>query len=182
MESADNLVLFAHGMESAPWGSKITALAAVAQRKGFRADSPDFRHTQDFDKRVRHLLQLKPSCAGKLVLAGSSMGGYVAAHACAALKPAALFLMAPALYFEGYDAEPRDCPALTTVVHGWHDDIVPVERALRFAQPRAADLHLLDSGHTLNDRIPVLERIFEAFLDRVLDAGRFSAEPVRTRG
>lgn len=40
-QSADHLVVFAHGMESAPWGTKITALAKVAQRMGFRADSPE---------------------------------------------------------------------------------------------------------------------------------------------
>jgi alpha/beta superfamily hydrolase len=165
-----NLVVFAHGMESAPWGAKITALAAVARQRGFTSDSPDFRHTQDFDVRVRHLLALGPQCSGKLVLAGSSMGGYVAAHACARLRPAGLFLMAPALYFEGFDSEPVDCPALTTVVHGWKDDIVPVERALRFARPRTADLHLLEGGHTLTERIPTLEKIFADLLDRVLAA------------
>lgn len=170
MQHDGNRVVFAHGMESAPWGSKITALAEIARQKGFFPESPDFRHTQDFDERVRHLLSLKPRCSGRLVLAGSSMGGYVAAHACAQLRPAGLFLMAPALYFEGFDAEPRDCPALTVVVHGWNDDVVPVERALRFARPRNADLHLLDSGHTLNDRIPVLEKIFAEFLERVAAA------------
>lgn len=171
MTQAENRVVFAHGMESAPWGTKITALAEVARRMGFIAESPDFRHTQDFDERVRHLLSLNPQCTGKLVLAGSSMGGYVAAQACAGLKPAGLFLMAPALYFEGYDREPEDCPALTTVVHGWKDDVVPADRALRFAEARQADLHLLDSGHTLNDRIPILRTIFREFLERVLGSG-----------
>lgn len=170
MKHDGNLVVFAHGMESAPWGTKITALAEIARRLGFAAESPDFRHTQDFDERVSHLLALKPECSGRLVLAGSSMGGYVAAHACAVLKPAGLFLMAPALYFENYDAEPTGCPALTTVVHGWKDDVVPVDRALRFARTRGADLHLLDSGHTLSDRIPVLEPIFAELLKRVLAA------------
>jgi alpha/beta superfamily hydrolase len=168
MTHSGNLVVFAHGMESAPWGTKITALAAIAEQYGFTAESPDFRHTQDFGERVRHLESLNPRCSGKLVLAGSSMGGYVAAHACARLNPAGLFLIAPALYFEGFAQEPQGCPALTTVVHGWKDDVVPIERALRFAHPRHADLHLLDSGHTLNDRIPVLEKIFASFLDRVL--------------
>lgn len=162
-----NLVVFAHGMESAPWGTKITALAKIARQQGFAAESPDFRHTQDFGERVAHLESLNLRCSGKLVLAGSSMGGYVAAHAAATLKPTGLFLMAPALYFEGFDEEPQDCPALTTVVHGWKDDVVPVERALRFSTPRLADLHLLDSGHTLNDRLPILEQIFAEFLQRI---------------
>jgi alpha/beta superfamily hydrolase len=168
MKTEGNLVVFAHGMESAPWGTKITALAKIARARGFIAESPDFRHTQDFDLRVKHLAGMKPQATGRLVLAGSSMGGYVAAHCCEVLKPDALFLMAPALYFEGYDAEPASCPALCTVVHGWKDDVVPVDRALRFARDRNADLHLLDSGHTLNDRIPILEQIFGELLDRAL--------------
>jgi predicted esterase len=167
--SMGNRVIFAHGMESAPWGTKITALAEVAQQKGFDADSPDFRHTMDFDERVRYLLdKYKGASFDKLVLAGSSMGGYVAAHACAGLRPVGLFLMAPALYFDGYEAEPAACPALSTVVHGWEDDVVPAERASRFAHPRGADLHLLRAGHTLTERIPLLKQIFAELLDRVL--------------
>jgi alpha/beta superfamily hydrolase len=129
--------------------------------------SPDYSHTHDPQERVAQLLKLAPR-AQRLVLVGSSMGGYVSAMACAALKPHALFLMAPALYFPGWDEEPGGCPALTTVVHGWKDDIVPVERGLRFAQARGAALHLLDSGHTLNDRLPELAALFDGLLASVL--------------
>lgn len=86
--------------------------------------------------------------------------------ACSALQPAALFLVAPALYFDGFDEEPPDIPARCEVVHGWDDDIVPVERASRFAQRNRARLHLLDSGHTLNDRLPALELVFVDLLRR----------------
>ncbi len=97
------------------------------------------------------------------------MGGYVSAMACANLKPAALFLMAPALYFPGFDEEPEGIPALCEVVHGWDDDIVPVERAIRFAQHNRARLHLLDSDHTLIDRLPALEQVFADLLRRARD-------------
>lgn len=163
----ERLVCFAHGKESGPWGTKITHLAEVARARGFEVSSPDYSHTHDPKERVAHLLKLAPA-AHTLVLAGSSMGGYVSARACAALQPRALFLMAPALYFPGWDEEPEACPALTTVVHGWKDDIVPVERSLRFAQPRGAALHLLDSGHTLNDQLPMLALLFDELLDRAL--------------
>ena len=165
----ENLVCFAHGKESGPWGTKITHLAAVAKRNGFDVLSPDYSGTPDPRIRVKQLIDLKPS-ARRLVLVGSSMGGYVSAQACAALKPAALFLIAPALYFEGWDEEPRDVPKLCTVVHGWNDDIVPVERGLRFAQKNSAELHLLDSGHTLNDQLLMLALLFEDLLKRVLQA------------
>lgn len=168
MAIAERLVCFAHGKESGPWGTKITFLAARARAQGFEVMSPDYSHSHDPKERVKQLLALAPQ-AGKLVLVGSSMGAYVSAMACAALKPQALFLMAPALYFAGWDEEPEGCPKLSVVVHGWSDDIVPVDRALRFARPRKAALHVLDSGHTLNDQLPALGRVFDAMLKSVLD-------------
>jgi alpha/beta superfamily hydrolase len=166
MAIAERLVCFAHGKESGPWGTKITALAERARARGFDVMSPDYSHSHDPKERVQHLLGLAPQ-AGTLVLVGSSMGAYVSAMTCAQLRPQALFLMAPALYFPGWDEEPADCPALSVVVHGWKDEIVPVERAVRFAQPRRAALHLLDSGHTLNDQLPVLGSLFEKLLEDV---------------
>jgi alpha/beta superfamily hydrolase len=164
--NAERLVCFAHGKESGPWGTKITRLAEVARARGFEVLSPDYSHSHDPKERVAQLLELAPA-AERLVLAGSSMGGYVSAMACAALKPRALFLMAPALYFPGWDEEPVGCPGLTTVVHGWHDDIVPVERSLKFASAQHAALHVLDSGHTLTDQLPTLAVLFDALLERV---------------
>ncbi len=166
----DHLVVFAHGKESGPWGTKITELAEVAKRRGFAVLSPDYSFTMQAQARVAHLLQLKPQARKSLVLVGSSMGGYVSAMACAALQPAALFLMAPALYFPGWDEEPSGIPAMTTVVHGWQDDIVPVERGHRFAARHRSVLHLVDSGHTLNDQLPLLCLLFDDLLRRVLDA------------
>jgi alpha/beta superfamily hydrolase len=165
MTTAEKLVCFAHGKESGPWGTKITHLAGVARGRGFTVMSPDYSGTHDPKERVAQLLRLAPK-ARVLVLAGSSMGGYVSAMACASLSPRALFLMAPALYFPGWDEEPAACPRLTTVVHGWKDDVVPVDRALRFARRNAAALHLLDSGHTLTDQLPLLAKLFDDLLER----------------
>lgn len=164
--ATDDLVCFAHGKESGPWGLKITRLADVARQLGFDVMSPDYRQTQNPDDRVAMLLALRPQ-AQRLVLVGSSMGGYVSAMACAALAPRALFLMAPALYFPGWDAEPQGVPALASVVHGWHDDIVPPERSLRFAQKHRAELHMIDAEHTLNARVELIAALFADLLARV---------------
>ncbi|MBI2383474.1 MAG: alpha/beta fold hydrolase [Gammaproteobacteria bacterium] len=164
----ENLVCFAHGKESGPWGTKITHLAQTARARGFEVVSPDYSHTPDPRRRVEQLLAAAPAARRNLVLVGSSMGAYVSAMACAALQPQGLFLMAPALYFPGWDEEPQGCPPRTVVVHGWADDIVPVERSLRFAQPRKAALHILDSGHTLNDRLPLLALLFDRLLAELL--------------
>ncbi|MDP9140499.1 MAG: alpha/beta hydrolase [Pseudomonadota bacterium] len=157
---------FAHGKESGPWGLKIRRLAGIAEQRGFAVISPDYSHTTDPAKRVAQLIALRPQ-ARQLVLVGSSMGGYVSAMACTALRPQALFLMAPALYFAGWDEEPGDIPALCSVVHGWHDDIVPVERAQRFAERHPCELHLLDAEHTLNGRVETVAAIFDDLLSRV---------------
>lgn len=165
----DYLVVFAHGKESGPWGTKITQLAEVAKRRGCGVLSPDYSFTMNPQARVAHLLQLAPQARQSLILVGSSMGGYVSAMACAALQPTALFLMAPALYFPGWDEEPEGIPALSSVVHGWADDIVPVERGQRFAARHRSSLHLLDSGHTLNDQLPMLCLLFDDLLRRALE-------------
>ena len=169
MTMPDALVCFAHGKESGPWGTKITQLAATARRRGFEVLSPDYSHSHDPHARVAQLLELKPQ-ARTLVLVGSSMGGYVSAMACAALQPKALLLMAPALYFPGFDEEPQGVPALSCVVHGWNDDIVPVDRAIRFARTHQATLHVLNSGHTLNEQLPALELLLDDLLQRALAA------------
>lgn len=162
--NADRWVYFAHGKESGPWGTKIRYLADIASALGWQVESPDYSHTYDPHERVTQLLELNPQCSGPLVLVGSSMGAYVAAQACACLQPAALFLLAPALYFEGWDEEPQGCPTLTTVVHGWDDDIVPLDAAMRFASTRKAALHILNSGHTLNDQLPALGMLLSDLL------------------
>jgi len=131
--------------------------------------SPDYSFTIDPQARVAYLLQLAPRAEQSLVLVGSSMGGYVSAMACAALNPTALFLMAPALYFPGWDEEPEGIPDLTSVVHGWQDDIVPPERGQRFAARHRAALHLIDSGHTLNDQLPLLCLLFDDLLRRATE-------------
>lgn len=160
----DKLVVFAHGKESGPWGTKITRLAGTARGRGFEVISPDYSHSPDPRARVAQLLELAPRARSALVLVGSSMGGFVSAFASPALRPQALMLIAPAFYFPGYDEEPPPPPPINAVVHGWSDEVVPVDRALRYARQHRASLHLLDGGHTLTERLPELERIFDALL------------------
>lgn len=162
-------VVFAHGKESGPWGSKIQHLASIAKTLGFAVDSPDYQGMDDPRERVAHLLEQKP--VGKpLFLAGSSMGGYVSAMACAELAPAALLLMAPALYLDGYPGEPTGCPSDTVVVHGWQDDIVPVDSSIAFARARGAELHLVADKHRLSESIEFIGQCFSAQLQRCLAA------------
>lgn len=162
-------VCFAHGMESGPWGRKITALAAVAQSAGFAVESIDFTATRDPEQRVAMMLEQCPRGDGPLVFVGSSMGGYVVARAAETCPVTGLFLMAPAIGVPGYPADINPQTVEHEVVHGWHDDIVPVDAAITHARRHSARLHILDTGHDLNDRIPTIEELFRAHLSRVIN-------------
>ena len=73
--------------------------------------------------------------------------------------------MAPALYMEGLPELRQgvlDCPA--AIVHGWQDDVVPVEHSIRFAQTYRSTLHLVDSDHRLHSQIRAIQYLFEYFL------------------
>lgn len=127
-------------------------------------ESPDFSFTRDPEERVRHLLSLDLPAGRDLILAGSSMGGYVAAVASRRLRPAGLFLMAPAFYLPGYEQDPAPGARLVEVLHGWRDDVVPVENSWRFARAHRARLHVIDADHALSGAMPLIEGIFRSFL------------------
>lgn len=164
-----NVVYFAHGKESGPWGTKILSLAEVAKKKGFHVESPDYSELTNPDERAQKLLNLKPAAQKNLVLVGSSMGGYISAVASEVLKPAGLFLLAPAVFRAGYlIQDPTPQARITVVVHGWEDEVIPVDDAIRYAKKHHARLHLLNSDHRLTNAIPILEDLFSAFLDEIL--------------
>lgn len=160
--------VFAHGSESAPWGTKIQRLAGVAETYDFEVSSPDQQHLSEASARLEDFKDNAPA-GSPLILIGSSMGGYVTAMACEALKPDALFLMAPALYLEDFPGNPGVCPEQTVVIHGWRDDVVPVQSSIDFARPRRAQLHIVDDGHRLSDSLAFIAREFDSMIQRCLD-------------
>jgi pimeloyl-ACP methyl ester carboxylesterase len=163
-------VVFAHGKESGPWGTKIRALAGVAQERGHDVASPDFTGSEDPDARVGRLLAEIGGQNGSLVFVGSSMGGYVVTVASQALRPAGLFLMAPAFYLPGYsEQDPHPNADKTSILHGWNDAVVPPDHAIRFARRHQVELHLLNAGHALAERLSAVERLFAQFLDELGD-------------
>jgi pimeloyl-ACP methyl ester carboxylesterase len=160
-----NTVVFSHGKESGPWGKKITALAAVARGLGYAVESVDYRGIDDPGARVEKLVAVATQLPGPLILVGSSMGGHVSAAAARQLHPRALFLMAPAFYMQGFEAyTPQDVACPTAIVHGWHDDIVPVENSIRWAREHDGTLHVLNSDHRLEDRIDAICALLRNFL------------------
>jgi alpha/beta superfamily hydrolase len=158
-------VVFSHGRESGPWGSKITAMAAVVSAMGIAVESIDYRGMDDPAVRVATLIEAAVAMTVPVVLVGSSMGGHVAAAAAARVKARGLFLLAPAFYMPGLEAHtPQDVPCRTAIVHGWRDDIVPVDHSIRWAREHRAALHVLDSDHRLEDQIDCICRLLRDFL------------------
>jgi len=165
-----NTVYFAHGKESGPWGAKIEVLAAIARLKGFNVISPDYSGQPDPDARVEQFLSTHLPVSGLNVLVGSSMGGYVATVVSEVVKPAGLFLMAPAFYLPGYkDQAPNPHAGKTVIIHGVNDDVVPADNSVRFAREHRAELHVINSDHRLNDQLPLIGILFDHFLDEVMD-------------
>jgi alpha/beta superfamily hydrolase len=100
-----------------------------------------------------------------MVLVGSSMGGHVSAAAARRLRARGLFLLAPAFYMPGFEAyTPQDIDCPTAIVHGWRDDIVPVENSIRWAREHKAELHILESDHRLQDQIETICVLLRDFL------------------
>jgi pimeloyl-ACP methyl ester carboxylesterase len=160
-----NTVVFSHGKESGPWGSKITAMAAVVRDLNLGVESVDYRGMVDPGQRVEKLVQVGDELEGPLVLVGSSMGGHVSAAAARRLRVRALFLLAPAFYMSGLEEyTPQDVTVPTAIVHGWRDDVVPVENSIRWSREHRATLHVLDSDHRLEDQIGPICVLLRAFL------------------
>jgi pimeloyl-ACP methyl ester carboxylesterase len=158
--------VFSHGKESGPWGAKIVALAAVARSLDLAVESVDYQGIDDPGERVGKLRAVAAQLQGPLVLIGSSMGGHVSAAAASALPVRGLFLLAPAFYMPGYEAHtPRDIACPAALVHGWNDDIVPVENSIRWAREQGATLTVLESDHRLQDRIDDIAALFRRFLE-----------------
>ncbi len=159
-------VCFSHGKESGPWGSKIKCLAQVAEKCGFAVESIDYRGIDDPDERVEKLIEWHPAVGGHLILAGSSMGSYVAAVAARKLAPDGLFLLAPAIAIPGFgrDQDPRPKARKCAVIHGWHDELIPPELIINYARRHALPLHLLPGDHRLMEVLPAIAVLFENFL------------------
>ncbi len=156
-------VVFSHGQESGPWGTKIRLMAETVRSMGFEADSIDYQGIADPAERADKLIAEAKDIEGPLVLVGSSMGGHVATAAAGKLGAAGLFLLAPAFYIPGYaDLTAPDMPIW--IVHGWRDDVVPPENSIRFASQCRATLHLLDGDHRLTDNIDQINDYLRQFL------------------
>ena len=161
-------IIFSHGKESGPWGTKIKSLAKIAQKYGFEVDSLDYRAYSNPDDRVYQLLNYLSDEEDEYILVGSSMGGYVSLVASEKVHPKGIFLMAPALYLEGYQKQeyPSNCKNIE-IVHGKSDDVIPFANSVKFAKESKCTLHLIEGDHRLTSSLSQVEDIFDAFLSGI---------------
>ena len=164
-------VIFSHGQESGPWGTKIQSMAELARSLGCTADSIDYQGMPDPTDRVEKLVVACQDVATPIVLVGSSMGGHVATAAASRVGAAGLFVLAPAYFMPGFENLTPPAPDLPVeIVHGWHDDVVPAENSIRFAAECAATLHLVDGDHRLTANIDEINYYLGRFIKRVAAA------------
>jgi alpha/beta superfamily hydrolase len=95
-----------------------------------------------------------------LVLGGFSFGGYVASQVARRLPAEAparrLLLVAPAA--QRFELAP--VPEDTLVVHGEHDDVVPLAAVLDWARPLSLPITVVPgAGHFFHGQLPLLRRI-----------------------
>jgi pimeloyl-ACP methyl ester carboxylesterase len=157
-------IIFSHGKESGPQGSKILAMSKVAESLGFTCQSIDYRGLEDPMSRVAKCKSLVSRLKDAQILVGSSMGGYVSTAVASELEVRSLFVLAPAFGMSGYPALiTPTCPI--EIIHGWRDEVVPVENSIHFAQEASATLHLIDGDHRLTTQIDSICSIFRLFLE-----------------
>lgn len=127
-------VIFSHGKESGPDGTKINRLRSACQDAGFESLSVDYRDIDNPERRVEKLKQVIAAETVPPILAGSSMGGYVSTVVASQEPVHGLFLLAPALYLSNYEQQafaPKT--DAITIVYGWEDEVIPLENVLSFS-------------------------------------------------
>jgi predicted alpha/beta-hydrolase family hydrolase len=174
MSSTRGHCILSHGFESGPDATKVTALADVAARLGWSHERPDFTDLDarrdiselgDVHSRLQRLLELARAAAarGPLVLAGSSLGAYISGLVSLQVPTAGLFLMAPPIKM-GPAPRLEAAPVPTSIIHGWHDDLIPASAVVEWARERGSRLLLVNDGHRLSDHVEASADAFASLL------------------
>jgi alpha/beta superfamily hydrolase len=166
--------ILAHGFESGPDATKVTALDAVARRLGWSCERPDFTDLDgmrevsalgDVPARLQRLLELARAASTRapLVLAGSSLGAWIAGRVSLQVPVAGLFLMAPPITLDAtHPLEAARVP--TSIIHGWDDELIPAADVIGWAQPRRAQLLLVEDSHRLSMHVDASAEAFAGLL------------------
>lgn len=166
-------IIFSHGKESGPWGGKIRALAERSVFLGATLDSLDYQACADPDQRgemlLSHIRERSETEQSSLILVGSSMGAYASLVAAQSIPVIGLFLLAPAIGLPEYQ-QPWIAPRapLVSILHGWHDNLIPPATVLQWAHRHCCELSLVNDGHRLLQSRQSMLWQFEGFYRRVV--------------
>ena len=165
---AKPLLILSHGLESGPDATKVSALARVAGTLGFESIRPDYRDldagrdVRRIDERVARLLET--AGASSVILAGSSLGAFISGFASRELRCDGLFLIALPLEIPGYARRFEAAPVPTALVHGWDDELCPVDAAIEFARGRGNAISIVRDDHRLSAHVDFVAEQFRQFL------------------
>ena len=70
------------------------------------------------------------------------------------------------LLFPVTRAPVRRTPRATALVHGWDDELCPVDDAIAFARARGDAITLVKDDHRLGAHVDFIAQIFGQFLER----------------
>ena len=162
-------LILSHGLHSSPDATKVSALSAIAEPLGFSSVRPDYRDldasgdVRRIDERIARLVKHAPSGA-PVVLAGSSMGAFASGLASLDLNCVGLFLMALPVEIPGYARRFAAARVPTALVHGWRDELCPVDDAIAFARAREDEIVLVRDDHRLSNHVDFVAEQFSRFL------------------
>lgn len=155
-------LLFLHGLESGPHGSKYQALNSAFGQ----VLSPDCSGISDPQQRLQIILAALEQIDEQLLVVGSSMGGLMALllHQEVPAQIAGMLLCAPALHrpaAKGLSAE--NLPP-TKIIHGLNDSVVQITASRKFGVP----LLEVDDDHSLKNSLPIIVAETGGLKDRLL--------------
>lgn len=146
----------------------VTTLAKAFFNLGYLAARPNFRgvgksagehdlgrgEAEDMVTVASYLAERYP--ASSLILAGFSFGSFVQTHVAKRLKSERMVLVGPAV--NRFPAE--TVPAGTLVIHGEHDEVVPLQAVLDWARPQQLPIVVVPGGeHFFHGRLNLLAQI-----------------------
>lgn len=167
-------IILSHGSDSGPDATKVSAMAALAESLGWSTLRPDYREADTLGyagavaPRLERLRQVIDDCPQPPVLVGSSMGSFVSGLASLETPVAGLFLLATPEQIPGCEVDfdlREDVPTL--LIHGWRDDICPLDDMYTFAARRQLSLLIVDDDHRLGASMELILAQFRLFLENL---------------
>ncbi|MFC4764577.1 alpha/beta hydrolase [Dyella koreensis] len=167
-------IILSHGSDSGPDATKVSVLAALAESLGWSTQRPDYRdddrrgHAGSVAPRIARLRAAMELLEAPPVLVGSSMGAFVSGLASLERPVAGLFLLATPAAIPGFESAfdlRLDVP--TVLIHGWRDEVCPLDEMYEFAGRRQLPLLILDDDHRLSANVDTIAQQFRLFLDQL---------------